>query len=388
MKKLLWVGDAAVDTGFARATHYTLEGLRKVFDVTVLGINYLGDPHDYPYPIYPAWPWTDLFGTKRLPDILRRVRPQVVVFQNDPWNIPAYTVTVENTFDVPKPVLIGAIAIDGKNCKGAAMNGLDHAIFWTEFARYEAVKGGYQKSSDVVPLGVDLNIYAPGDRTEARKALGLPEEMHRAFIVGNVNRNQPRKRLDLTMRYFAEWVKDFKRHDAVLYLHVAPTGDLGYDCDQLTAYYGLQGKVVLAEPEIRRGLTEIALATTYRAFDVQVTTTQGEGWGLPTIEGMACGIPQIVPDWAALGEWPGDAVVRVPCEEICSLNKLNVFGGTPDKEFFINALESLYRHPETRLNYGVEGRRKAMEPQFRWEKIAEEFTGSVIAAVRRAEDGA
>jgi hypothetical protein len=39
-----------------------------------------------------------------------------------------------------RPFLVGAIAVDGKNCRGADLNGLDHVIFWTKFAEDEARK--------------------------------------------------------------------------------------------------------------------------------------------------------------------------------------------------------------------------------------------------------
>jgi len=379
MKRLLWIGDAACDTGFARATHYTLDTLSKEWDVTVLGLNYRGDPHTYPYPIYPAWPGGDLFGIGRCQEIVRKVRPHAIVIQNDPWNIPLYMKTLEEINDVPRPLMIGAIAVDGKNCRGWAMNKLDHVIFWTKFAQYEAIKGGFAKSSSIVPLGVDLDIYKLGDRAAARK-LVLPPQCQNGFIVGNVNRNQPRKRIDLTIRYFAEWMHSTGVDDAFLYLHVAPTGDLGYDCDQLAGYYNLHGHMILAEPEVFQGASEAMMANTYHTFDVQVTTTAGEGWGLTTMEGMACGVPQIVPDWAALGEWCGEAAMKVPCDPICSLNKVNVIGGEPDGDLFKLALDKLYRFPEIRAAYRDKGLELAAQPEYRWENIAEAFAKEVAAA--------
>src|SRR5207245_1483917 len=157
-----------------------------------------------------------------------------------------------------------------------------------------------------IHLEVHLQIYYPGNQQEARQRLGFPESLFDKFIVGNVNRNQPRKRLDLTVQYFAEWMKDSQINDAYLFLHIAPTGDVGYNPEQLLKYYGIDRRLIKGDPGVWSGVTEMEMADTYRSFDVQVTTTQGEGWGLTTMEGMACGIPQIVPEWSALGEWPKD----------------------------------------------------------------------------------
>lgn len=380
MRKLLWVGDAACDSGFARCTHQTLDVLRETWDVVVLGLNYYGEPHAYPYRIFPAFrPGQDFFGVKRLVDLVNKEQPALIVIQNDPWNIPAY---MQQLVEYGGHV-VGAIAVDGLNCRGRALNKLDRAIFWTRFGQEEAVKGGFTKPSGVVPLGVDLAIYTPGNRVAARRALGLGPVPDNAFIVGNVNRNQPRKRLDLTIAYFAEWVRERDIKDAYLYLHVAPTGDVGYNCEQLAAYHGIGqqdgyplGRLILSEPEVFTGSSEAQLAATYQAFDVQLSTTHGEGWGLTTMEGMACGIPQIVPDWSALGEWPGDAVLKVPCTTTAA-NNTNVIGGVADKDATIATLDALYQshHGQVWARYRQRGLELVRRPEYRWPAV-----GAVFAA--------
>jgi D-inositol-3-phosphate glycosyltransferase len=374
-RRMLWVGDAVVSSGFARCTHRILDRLHQDWDVVVLGLNYRGDPHQYPYPIYPCWD-RDPFGLTRVGGMVTKMKPDVVVVQNDPWNLPEYMSRIGN---VP---CVAFLAVDGKNCRGRGLNGLALAVFWTEFGMKEARAGGYHGSAAVVPLGVDLSTYHPQDRKEARKRLGLPEHTHDAFIVGNVNRNQPRKRLDLTISYFAEWVKSQDIRDAFLYLHVAPTMDAGYDVGQLMRYYGLSNRLIFLEPEPWMGVSESALALTYNAFDVMLSTTQGEGWGLPTMEGMACGIPQIVPDWAAYGEWARDAALLVPCTEIaCTPNHINVIGGIAGRGETIQALDSLYTDLAKRDDLRAKGLELVKRPQYRWEHIADRFNDALDEAL-------
>lgn len=368
MRKLLWIGDAACDSGFSKCTHNTLEGLRATWDVAVLGLNYRGDPHDYPYRIYPAFvPGGDLFGTRRIIDVVSKERPDVVVIQNDPWNIPAYVEQLDKF--KKRPLLVGAIAIDGKNCRGKSLNGLDHVVFWTQFAQDEAARGGYTGSSDIIPLGVDLNLFRPGGRDFARKMLQLPDFTLDGFFVLNINRNQPRKRLDLTLEYFAEFAEDTP--DAFLYMHVCPTGEMtGFDVDQLAGYYGLHKRVILAEPGVYQGSAEEDLVLTYQAADVQVSTTQGEGWGLTTMEGMACGIPQVVPEWAALGEWAARGAWMVPCTtRAVTPTRINVIGGLPDRQEFVHALRTLYAQRDARERAIRMGHEVVNDPKFRWENI-------------------
>lgn len=375
-RKLLWIGDAAVATGFARCTHETLKGfLAAGWEPHVLGLNYLGDPHDFPYPIYPCWPGRDMFGLGRTAELVSKIKPDLVVVQNDPWNVPEYVKRIGNV-----PVM-ASIPVDGKNCRGAQLNGLAHAVFWTDFGLKEARKGGYAGEASVIPLGVDLEVFKPMPKQEARRLCGLPVRLKDAFIVGNVNRNQPRKRLDLTIEYFAQWVHQHKITDAYLFLHVAPTGEQGYDVSQLMQYYGLANRLILAEPPIGTGASEHLVTATYCSFDVQVSTTQGEGWGLTTMEGMACGVPQIVPEWSALAEWATPSIA-IPCtSRAVTPNMVNIVGGVPDRELFVQALHRLYTEHWTRQSMRDAGLVLVQRDEYRWMAIADRFVAAAETAL-------
>lgn len=381
MRRLLWVGDAGVPSGFARATHETLDVLRETWDVTVLGMNYRGDPHSYSYPIYAAAVGGDALGVGRLIWMCDLVRPDAIVFQNDPWHVPYYTRQLDKFKEYANVARIGAIAVDGKLCQGYALNGLNLSIFWTRFGEEEARRGGFSGRSSIVPLGVDVEAYSPGDKREARRRRGFPEALLDGFVVGNVNRNQPRKRLDLTIQYFAEWVHRYDVDDAYLYLHVAPTGDDGYDCRRLAQHYDVSDKMLLMEPAAFYGISEGEMVDTYRSFDVQISTTLGEGFGLTSFEGMACAVPQIVPDWSALGELLQGAARLVSCTATAVAPVINTIGGVADREQTVLALDDLYRSAELREKIGLQGYTRALEPRFRWRNVGEAFRDALDVQV-------
>src|SRR5258708_6785135 len=121
-KRLLWVGDAGCPSGFAVATHKILDELdyrlNGDFDVTVLGINYNGDPHQYPYPMFAAFVGGDAFGVGRLISMCDTVKPDVIVVQQDGWNIPFYAQALSQCERHATIPLVAIVAVDGKNFRG------------------------------------------------------------------------------------------------------------------------------------------------------------------------------------------------------------------------------------------------------------------------------
>ncbi len=392
MKKLLWVGDAGVPSGFAVATHHILEVLQHEYDISVLAINFRGDPTGYPDflrgRMWAAAVHGDMFGVRRLVWMCDLVKPDVIVLQNDGWNVPAYVKVLQASAykDVP---IVAIVAVDGKNFCGAWLDGVTLAIFWTQFALDEAYNGGYKGLAEVIPLGVDTDIYYPMDKKTARRNRGIPEQLLDKFIVGNVNRNQSRKRWDLTIRYFAEWVHASKVADAFLYLHCAPTGDTGVDVKPLARYYGILPRLILMEPAVFYGIEEAEMRDTYNSFDVQVSTTQGEGFGLTTLEGMACGVPQIVPEWSALGEICADAAWMVPCTTTAiGPPYVNVIGGVADETKFISALRAHYtNYLNVQTVNSQDALKRALEPRFRWSNVGQAYVTAIgsLLAQRQAQ---
>ena len=388
--RLLWIGDAVAATGFARSTHYVLNTLMDHFDVHVLGLNYYGDPHSYPYEIYPCYSGGDGMGYGRVAGLVGGLQPDIVVIQNDPWHVNDYVTRIRKVMaDVP---IVGYIAIDGKNALGSALNGLTHAAFWTNFAANEAKLGGYLGTSSVIPLGVDETIYKPRDRRECRNQLGVTPGLldngfaPDAFIVGVVGRNQWRKRFDLTFEYFAEFAHQHGKREALLWVHSAPTGDDAWDLLALAKAFGVHDQVMFQQiPRTVFGLAEHSIAMMYAACDVMLTTTLGEGMGLPTLEAAACGTASIVPRWSALGELFEGAAMQVNCSSIAVHTKQTcTIGGVMDKAECVQALEFMFDSPRARLAIGHAAHLRAGQPRFNWDAVGESFN-TMLQAVMKGE---
>ncbi len=417
--RVLWIGDACCSTGFSRCTHAGCDALHAAgHEVVVLGLNFYGRPGlsaPYPYTIEPAHEpldgGKDYFGFNRWLVLLDRLRPDAVVMLQDGWNIPGYFQFLDRENEsrenerrdpIPEPPVIGWLAADAINQKGAGLERLAHVITWTEFARREFAAGGYEGTSSVIGLGVDGDLFRPVDRAVARREALKGKVPEDAFVVGVVGRNQERKRLDLTLQYFAEWVHESGIDDAYLYLHVAPTGDTGCDIDSLVSFYGLgpdagdlgASRVILSQPHVGSGINEQSMRDLYGCFDLYWTTSMGEGWGLPALEAMACGVPCLLPNSSAFLEWPGDAAAGVDCTARALVGPLNMnpytIGAVPDKDESIRALDWLYRNPTARERFSKAGLKVAA--RLTWgasgealvQIIEEVVTGTAVEDVRRA----
>jgi glycosyltransferase involved in cell wall biosynthesis len=155
------------------------------------------------------------------------------------------------------------------------------------------------KRLEVVPNGVhpifthvaDPDADAEICRLLGRRSIGSIEILH-------VGSTQPRKRIDLLLRMFAAVRADFP--DARL---IRVGGGLTKQNQALAEQLGVSDAITIL-PFLERRV----LAATYRRADVLVLPSEAEGFGLPIIEALACGVPVIASDLPVLREVGGDAV--------------------------------------------------------------------------------
>lgn len=202
-----------------------------------------------------------------------------------------------------------------------------------------------------------------------------------------LGRNQPRKRLDLSIAYFSDWVHTYDVPDAYLYLHTAPTGERGCDIRSLAKFHRLEGRLILSEQDPGNPLPDAHLVRVYHSLDVYLSTTQGEGWGLPAMEAMASGVPCILPDWSAFGDWTRDTAILVACTGTALTAPLNAspytVGGVVDRQGVVQALQKLYAPAYRKRLYEKHGTRgRALAEKHTWERTA----AGVVTWVERAYD--
>lgn len=362
-RRILWISDAVCYSGFSRVAHAMFPQLSEAgYEIDIVALNYWGWPHNYPYTVWPAnVNGDDPSGKLRMQMLVKSAHDagrqyDAIVVLDDPWNIPGISAALENlerNHNVsPVPPVIAWVTVDGLNVNSDNLKSpyLTYVCSPTEF-------GTNQLGLDsTVPFGVDTSVFRPLDRTESRSLVSSKEVPLDAYIVGTVSTNQLRKRLDLVIAYFAEWVKNHHVDNAYLYLCVSGSSDSGCDIPSLIRYYGLQKRVILNTST----LNDLALAHVYSAFDVFLSLPLGEGFGMTALESMACGVPCVVSDNSGYRSWiPDDCAEKVPCTSTALSAPLNsqayVIGGVADKRRTVAALHVLYTFPDARKEYSRKG---------------------------------
>jgi len=161
-----------------------------------------------------------------------------------------------------------------------------------DFKRDFAAELKYNGRFDLIPLCVDTNKFHPEEKNKVRSIVGLPQEAFTVLFLG---------RLSFTKADLHPFVETFKlliekNPDRKLIWIIAGTEDPGYSKLVRDACHtrGIDKHV-----RIMLNVTDDTKRLLMSAADVFVspTDTIQESFGLTPIEAMACGLPQVVPDW-------------------------------------------------------------------------------------------
>jgi D-inositol-3-phosphate glycosyltransferase len=381
--KLLWCGDIVAMTGFSRVTENVISRLKDDFEIVVLGNNWWGDPTPLQeaYKMYPSSNrhQTAPFGEQRIREIVEREQPDVVFTINDMWIINEQYRQIQDLHKQGKFKFVGYAPMDSYGwigCLDETANDWDAIISYTEFGAHEFVKGGIYKPIAVIPHGVTPGQFYPMDRNECRRKLGLKEDI---FIVFNGNRNQFRKRQDITIKAFAKFAVN--KPEAQLYLHMG-LKDQGWD---LMGVFAREMSKVGLDPNGRIIMTTQSdgppnvsvemLNTIYNACDVGVNTCKGEGWGLVNFEHAACGVPQVVPDHTSCKEIFEGYGELIRCDHVDVDTNYAREMPCPSSDHLAEILEDLYQSPDRRARVGQNCYQRVTDPQFAWDTVASQFGG-------------
>ena len=170
------------------------------------------------------------------------------------------------------------------------------------------VKGHY------VPHSIDTKVFSQTDNIKGQPINEFMGFEDGRFIVGMNAANKSsgilhRKAYSENFMAFALFAR--KHPDAMLYVHADASSQHGWNLIALAQLLGIPtDNLTFPDPlAYRYGMAQETLAGIYSSWDVMLATSYGEGFGIPTVEAQACGVPVIVSNFAASPELVGDGWV-------------------------------------------------------------------------------
>jgi len=229
-----------------------------------------------------------------------------------------------------------------------------------------------------VPHGIDTRVFNPQacSRERARELLALPKD---AWVCGMVAANKgdspPRKAFPQAFQAFKQLAA--KHSDAILYCHSESQGHhAGINLELMAEAFGISKQIRFTDQyALQLGIPQSAMPAVYRAFDVLLNPSYGEGFGVPIIEAQACGTPVIVSDCTSMPELVG-AGWTVEVDQWWD-SRQAAFYGYPKPESILSALKAAYKTPRNE--------RKAVDfaRQYDARQVAETFWPPVLRALEQ-----
>ena len=123
-------------------------------------------------------------------------------------------------------------------------------------------------------------------------------------------------------------------------------------------------------------LTELEMAELYRHADCFVLPSHGEGWGMPILEAMACGLPVIATGWSSQMDFFDDDVgycIRV--KELVEADNTNQYymgfnWAMPDEEHFVHLMRHVHENRSEAREKGRFARERARN-KWTWQNSAD-----------------
>jgi glycosyltransferase involved in cell wall biosynthesis len=213
---------------------------------------------------------------------------------------------------------------------------------------------------DVTHLAASENFYPCLDQariSEVHKQYGLTDSPYLLSLCTL----EPRKNIDQTIRSFIALVKQQGIQDLKLVL----VGTKGWDFDKIFAE--IKGARELKNRIVTTGyVPDEDLAPLYSAALMFVYPSLYEGFGLPPLEAMQCGVPVITSNTSSLPEVVGDAGIMV---------------SPKDGEALSQAMLDLYRDSAQRNTLSAQGLLRSK--LFSWKKCADQTTEAYRRAMQQ-----
>jgi len=234
----------------------------------------------------------------------------------------------------------------------------------------------------VIPCGIDPNIYKPltkSEREALRKQLGWD-----GFVFLNIGAGSPNKGIDLLLKAFSVVVESYPEARLVL------KGEESiYESDSLIAQnldeltFDEAEKVLPRMAYIGETLPFAKMAQLYQAADAYVSLYLAEGFNLPALEAIACGLPIVCTKGGPTDDFttPDFALHVESTFQEGTSNDRQIFRLMPDLEHSIALMKNIIEQPEF-CDRSREAGPKFVATGFTWKHVTDQLLEVLVPTIR------
>lgn len=392
--RIAWVSAAAyATTGYGKVTKEVLKRLRS-WGIDVMNVGGTGGTavwggkttHEG-IPVLPIL--GHQAGADVVPQYIKRYRVDVIVAL---WD--CFVLGYFKDIEIPR-IMYAPIDSEITSTMKEHLSYCDHNVAMSMYGYRHLLKAGFSpRRVSFIPHGVDTKVYRPadpGEKKRLRSYFGLPEG---SVVLLTVAANYgERKQIPLLMHELARFKNEHPDINFIAYIftNARSSSPYGYDLVRLRKDLGAESFIKFPEYDpIYESWGERELADLYRASDIYVSLSFAEGFGLPILEAMACGLPVICVNTSSMTELVGEneergwLVKTIPSYRfypvwIPTLQSYSL----PDPDHFREVLHEAITNEEERSWRGFRGAMHARHLDWdgvakKWvallDRIAEEFT--------------
>ena len=175
-------------------------------------------------------------------------------------------------------------------------NAMDEVWVPSHFNRETFAASGVKRPIVVMPLGVDIDYFNPYIRTRR------PDDR---YVFLSVFEWGERKAPEVLLKAYNQ---EFSNRDDVLLLLKVTNTDPAVNIERQVQAMRLEPDRAPVVMVLNQSVPSYQMGALYCSSDCFVLPTRGEGWGMPTLEAMACGLPVISTSWSAQTEFFNEEV--------------------------------------------------------------------------------
>ena len=390
MRIIIITDSPHIPTGLARVGRELALGLYgHGHDMAYLGLFHHSEiPQANLGPVKCWFTNDNLYGQGVFDRIVNRFQPDAVLTIGDMWNfwhIADHSVCKTRKFFQ----WVAYLPVDGEPIGGGIppdqihiLEDVDWPIAYTRYAeralRQSVRDEEFLTRLRVIYHGVDPELYkpiSPEEKMAAKERFKVGDK----FLFLTVCRNQSRKNIPELLRAWKIMSESPEaRGRVMLWPHMFFNDPSGWKIDSLLDIIKLRNDSVIYYEQVAHGehemllLPESEVTVLYQIADAFVLIS-GEGFGLPTLEAMATGIPCVLLDYAASSELGADGRAEmIPCRDFAPWTGLHLTQRPmPNPTDVAKSMMRVYEDKGWRDYIAANGQKFALENT--WERTVSEF---------------